>query len=90
MDEYSYTDEATVSRIADTNPRCMSAYFLCIHNADEEGKCTFTRDEIEQVRVRSWTKFKNDIRTLAFMFILDFSFPEKDRITIELIPQEPV
>jgi hypothetical protein len=86
MDHYSLTDEATVSRIADTTPRAMSAYFLCLHKADLEGRCEFSRDEIINEKVRSWTRFKNDIRALSGLFLLNF-LDQGDLILVELIPQ---
>jgi len=87
MDHYSLTDEAAVSRIADTTPRAMSAYFLCLHKADLEGKCEFSRDEIINEKVRSWTRFKNDIRALSGLFLLNF-LDQGDLIKVELIPQD--
>ena len=88
MEEYTLTDEATISRIADIIPRAMSAYFLCIYAADSDGQCNFKRDEIINKRIRSWTKFKNDIRALASIYILNF-LDRGDVIDIEMIPQEP-
>ena len=89
MDQYTLTDEVTISRIADTIPRAMPAYFLCIYSVDEDGKYSFTKDEITNKRVRSWTKFKNDIRSLSALYLLNF-LDRGDVIDIELIPQEPV
>lgn len=89
MDQYTLTDEATVARIADTAPRALPAYFLCLHKADADGKCSFSRDEIIHNRMRSWTKFRNDIRTLAFMFLLNFLEGDQE-IEIEIIPQEGI
>lgn len=86
MDEYSLTDEATVARISDTCPRALSAYFLCLHTVCSDGTVSFTRDEIINHRVRSWTKFKNDVRSLAGLYVLNFS--DKGHILeIELISQ---
>ena len=86
---YTYTDEETVSRISDIAPRALSAYFICLHNSDESGKCRFNRNEIINEKVRSWTKFKNDIRQLAFMFLLNFHDLGHE-ILIEMIPQSDV
>lgn len=87
MDEYSLTDEATVARISDSRPRALPAYFLCLHNAAPDGSVSFTRDEIMNERMRSWTKFKNDIRSLAGLYVLTF-LDKGNEIDIELIPQE--
>jgi len=87
MDEYSLTDEPTVARIADLAPRALSAYFICLHKSNPKGECSFTRDEIVNEKVRSWTKFKNDIRSLSALFILNF-IDTGDLIDVELIPQD--
>lgn len=87
MDKYSLTDEATVARISDTCPRALSCYFLCLHNADPSGNVTFSRDEIINDRMRSWTKFKNDVRALGSAYVLNFC-DRGDELDIELIPQE--
>lgn len=72
MDEYSITDEATVSKISDQCPRAVSAYFLCLHRSDGEGRATLTRDQVMNECMRSWTKFKNDVRSLASLYVLNF------------------
>lgn len=72
MNGFALTDESTVSRIADICPRAMSTYFICLANADSEGNCHFTRDDILNTKIRSWTKFKNDIRSLSQLFLLNF------------------
>ena len=87
MDTYSLTDESTVSRIADMAPRCMSAYFLCLHKADALGRCSFDREEIIHDKARSWTKFKNDLRALAFMYILNMD-DQNDFVLVELILED--
>ncbi len=87
MDKYALTDEYTVAKIADVSPRAMPAYFLCLHKSDQNGLCSFTREEIINQRVRSWTKFKNDVRSLAALYVLNFSI-KGDSISIEIIPQE--
>jgi hypothetical protein len=84
--QYSLTDEETVARIADICPRAMPSYFLCLHNANPLGRCTFTRKQVINDCVRSWTKFKNDIRRLSQLFILTF-LDRDDVIEIELIDQ---
>ncbi len=87
MEEYSLTDEATVSRISDTCPRTLSAYFLCLHESNSDGFVTFSRDDIVNNRVRSWTKFKNDIRTLAGIYVLNFK-DNGDQIEVQLILED--
>ncbi len=86
MEEFSIADEETISRIADLAPRAMSAYLVCLYKSDSDGLCSFTRGEIIDERVRSWTKFKNDIRSLSKLFLLNF-LDAGDSISIELIPQ---
>ncbi len=87
MDQVALTDQCTVSRIADVCPRAMSAYFICLTAADSEGNCSFERDEIINHKVRSWTKFKNDIRSLSQLFLLNF-LDEGDTIQVNLIDME--
>lgn len=87
MKEMVYTDEATISRISDTAPRALSTYFVCLHALDTRGAASFKRDDIIHNKVRSWTKFKNDIRALSRMFLMSF-LDEGDQISIEIIPQE--
>lgn len=84
--EHYFTDNETVSRIADICPRAMPAYFICLAAVDDDGNCDFTRDEIINERVRSWTKFKNDIRSLSQLFILSF-LDEGDAISINMIEE---
>lgn len=84
MDEYSLTDEETIARIADQAPRAMSAYFLCLHSAARHCCVSFDRDYIINHAIKSWTKFKNDIRALSRLFILNFQ-DHGDSIEIQLI-----
>jgi hypothetical protein len=85
MDQYSLTDEETISRISDFCPRAMSSYFICL-NKSSSGHCTFTRNEIRDEKIRSWTKFKNDIRKLSQLYIVNF-LDSGDRIDVEVIQQ---
>lgn len=87
MEDYTYTDESTVAMIADQQPRALSAYFICLHNADNNGFVTFSRDFIMNTTIKSWTKFKNDIRALSRLLLLTF-LDQGHTMHVELIQPE--
>jgi hypothetical protein len=72
MEEFTYTVKQTIARLADICPRCLSTYILIIENLNEKDEVEFTREDIINNYARSWTKLKNDIRTLASFNILSF------------------
>jgi len=84
VNQYINTNEYVVSRIADVAPRALSAYFLCVQHSLENPQITFTRSYIIEHCARSWTMFKNDIRKLAYMFLLTF-IDKGHTIEIELV-----
>lgn len=50
----------------------------------------YSRDFIEEVRFRRWTRFLNDIRELSFHGICDFKKVGKDCIEVSLLSLEEV
>lgn len=82
-----FAAEHTISLISDRAPRAMSAYFMCLYAETTCGKIIFDRDFITHSAVKSWTKFKNDIRTLARLFILNYDDRGKT-IEIEMISED--
>lgn len=87
MELFAFVDPETITRIADYCPRAMTTYMICLNKSNFVEGCTFTRDEIVNDRVRSWVKFKNDIRSLSRLFLLTFE-DKVDEIDVILIPQE--
>ncbi len=87
MDDFSVTNESTIALIADQCPRAMSAYFICLRNVDSYGSVTFDKNFIKNTSHKSWTKFKNDIRSLGRVFVLNF-IDHGNEIEIELIGED--
>jgi hypothetical protein len=87
MNEFSKTTENTVIKIAEEEPRALSAYFLCLSDSDRSGKAWFSKDYIQNTLARSWTKFKNDIRALSRLLLIRM-WLDLDTVRIELVPQE--
>ena len=88
MNEFFKTTENTVIKIADEEPRALSAYFLCLSDSDNYGKAWFSKEYIQNTLAKSWTKFKNDLRALARLLLIRLWIDELDEIRIELVPQE--
>jgi hypothetical protein len=86
MDAKALTSDSLICRIADDYPRGMSAYFLCLCNADKFGNCKFYKQEIRDKHCRSWTKFKNDLRGLAAISVLEYT-PYDDVVHVKLVAE---
>lgn len=87
MPEYSFTDEHTVAHIADHTPRALSAYFYVLHNIGFKNEITITKNEIVHGQQKSWTKFKNDLRALARLFVINF-FDDGESVMVSIIESE--
>lgn len=87
MFDYSFTDEETVARIADVAPRAMSSYFIVLHKCENSSEIIISRDQIMNDHQKSWTKFKNDLRQLAHMFIINL-LDKGEHVLVSLICME--
>jgi len=76
--------ELDAIKIADRCPRAMSAYFICLKNSDEYGESHVSKDYILRDLGRSWTKFRNDLRDLMNIGILEF-FEEGNDLEIDIL-----
>ena len=58
-------------QIAESAPRAMPAYLLTYQQV-ERGSATIARDYIELDKSMSWTKYKNDLKSLARLGLLEW------------------
>lgn len=84
MDDTPVVSEQDVLKIADMCPRAMPAYFCCVRSSDEYGESTISKKYIVNELGRSWTKFRNDLRSLMGLRILDF-YDYNDVVEVELL-----
>jgi hypothetical protein len=89
MDSFSLADKHVFLQIADTAPRAVAAYFMCLNNVDCYGRVSFSKEYITEVKGRSWIKFKNDLKALSVLGILNF-YEENDWAIIEMLQPEGV
>lgn len=87
MPEYSFTDEETIARISDTYPRAMSSYFIVLHRISSKQEIVITRQQIIHQHMKSWTKFKNDLRNLAQLYVVDMC-DDGDSVSVMLITNQ--
>jgi hypothetical protein len=89
MDSFSLADKHVFLQIADTAPRAVAAYFMCLNNVDSYGRVSFSKEYITAVKGHSWIKFKNDLKALAALSILNF-YEESNQVLIEMLQPEGV
>lgn len=70
-------------QICEKEPRALLAYIICWQNSDNDLSCLMTRDFIQVDKSLSWAKFRNDIKSLARLGLLEW-FPKADCIHITL------
>lgn len=84
----------TLSHVADCCPECLSCLIEIISDSSREDyngqPLIYSREFIEEVRFRRWSRFMNDVRELAFHGILDFKKVGKDVIEVMLLNLEEV
>lgn len=73
----------TILQICDLQPRAVSTFVVAWAEADEDGYAIFDKKGVSDVHSMSWTKFKNDLRSLARIGLLEHRI-DKDilRLTI--------
>lgn len=61
-----------LNQVAEFNPRAIFTYMLLERRRDEESRVFLTRDYIVKDLSLSWTRFLNDVKSLARMGILEW------------------
>lgn len=83
MDIYNITSQEILERISRHCPEAMSAYLHCINRADAEGVIHFSREMIEVDMSETFTRFRNNIKSLARENLLEWH-PTNHGISITL------
>lgn len=65
MDFYCYTSQETLERLSRHCPRAISTYIVCLNHQDEDGELYLPKLDINEKLSCSYTKFKNDLKSLA-------------------------
>lgn len=86
MTQYAITDEEKIARIADVCPRAMSSYFIVLYKCSN-GEHVISRKDIVHGHSKSWTKFKNDLRELSKLFIVNF-FDDGHCISVSMVEDQ--
>lgn len=53
-------------------PRALTTYVLCMGRADAQDKCVFSKEDIQLEMHESFTKFRNDLKSLSREGLLEW------------------
>lgn len=84
MEDPSVINEQDVIKIADMCPRAMFAYFVCVKKSNKFGESSITKKHIVDELGRSWTKFRNDLRTMMSIGVIDV-YDVQDGVEVDLL-----
>ncbi len=65
MDFYVFASQETLERHSRHCPRAISTYIVCLNFQDKEGDIFLPKEDISEKLSCSYTKFKNDLKSLA-------------------------
>ena len=88
MEFFAVTSQEALERISRQCPRAMKTYIQCLNRADKHGKVFFSKDLISIDMSESMTTFRNDIKALARLDLLEWS-PLNKGIAVQLGNYEP-
>jgi hypothetical protein len=83
MDIYNITSQEILDRISRHCPEALSTYLHCVNRVDAEGVFHFSREMIEVDMSETFTKFRNNIKSLARENLLEWH-PTNHGISITL------
>jgi hypothetical protein len=72
MDATKHIPTEYLFQISEQAPRSLSAYIMLCHIADNDGRVEVDREWVENTKNLSWTKFKNDLRALARLGLIEW------------------
>lgn len=72
MDYNTISSQEVLERISRHCPEALSTYFHCVNRADAEGVVYFSRDMIEIDMSETYTKFRNNVKSLARENLLEW------------------
>lgn len=72
MDLYTITTHENLDRIARNCPRALSAFIHLLCNAKDNGSVILQKRQISDAMSESFTKFRNDLRSLARENLLEW------------------
>jgi hypothetical protein len=72
--DHQYIPFDIILQITNQHPRALLAFVLCVHYANlHTRKAHLTKAIVDQKHNLSWTKFKNDLRSLSSIGLLEWN-----------------
>jgi hypothetical protein len=77
--DHTYIPQTVALIIAENCPRAISAYLICQQYADKENFVMIDRAILDD-KSMSWTRFCNDIKSLARQGLLEWSRDDEEEV----------